>query len=129
MAAYRLLVCCLLSCCSIAASSRSTTNNATLRFAASLTDHALLQRAPAAPVIWGFAAPGAKVEVTQSGSGHILGEAATNSTTADAKTGIWKLSMTPVAATTSPYQFTATSQGESVTIKDVIFGDVFVCGE
>merc|ERR1712023_615424 len=91
------------------------------KLSSTLQDHMVLQRAPASAVVWGFATPGTVVTT----SFHEIKPIAS---TADA-TGVWraKLPPTPATSTGQSIYFSA-STGEKAVLKDVLFGDVFVCG-
>ena len=76
-----------------------------MRFAAALSDHVVLQRAPARPVIWGFGNPGDEVNITQFKPGvkHIpLGSIASETVTVDPK-GMWKALMQAIPETLEPW--------------------------
>jgi sialate O-acetylesterase len=80
-------------------------------------DHAVIERDQPAP-IWGTAKPGAKVAVTIDGN--------VAETTADAS-GHWS-AMLPAHAAGGPFTLTAkATPGKSQTIKDVLYGDVWLC--
>ena len=90
-------------------------------FAKIFTDHAVLQRAPAAANVWGFVSPGAAVDVQFAGK--------TLSAVADAS-GTWAVALPPTAAG-GPYTLSANASDASVapqTIVDVLFGEVVLCG-
>jgi len=95
---------------------------AAIPFALSQTlgDHMVLQRAPAAAVVWGFAPAGTTVKTLFGGT--------TYSSTAGADT-VWRQALppTPASAAGATIAFTA-STGETATLADVLFGDVYVCG-
>ena len=89
-------------------------------FAKIFTDHAVLQRAPAAANVWGFVSPGAAVDVQFAGK--------TLSAVADAS-GTWAVALPPTAAG-GPYTLSANASDASVapqTIVDVLFGEVVLC--
>ncbi|WP_040308597.1 sialate O-acetylesterase [Asticcacaulis biprosthecium] len=79
-------------------------------------DQAVLQRDRPIP-IWGWAAPKAKVTVTFKGS--------TSTATAD-KTGKWTLNL-PATDAGGPYDLTVKSPNQSVTVNDILVGDVYLC--
>jgi sialate O-acetylesterase len=80
------------------------------------TDHAVLQRdQPIA--IWGTAAPAAKVTVSLAGSSATA--------VADAQ-GKWRVEL-PRMAAGGPHKLSATINGKSSTLKDILIGDVFLC--
>ena len=81
-----------------------------------ISDHAVLQREMPIPV-WGKAAPGSKVTV----SFHQQ----TKSVKA-AKDGRWSLSLDAEAAG-GPYSLVVSSKGKSLTISDVLVGEVWIC--
>ena len=88
------------------------------RFATVYSDHMVLQREPSQASIWGFASPGASVSVKAG--------VATAIATADAG-GIWRASLPPQPASTTPVVLSASSSGKTITVNDVLFGDVWVC--
>eukprot|EP01046_Picozoa_sp_COSAG06_P010524 COSAG06_NODE_576_length_14051_cov_5.354644_1_plen_291_part_10 len=78
----------------------------------------VLQREPQTASIWGFSAPGASVAL----------KAGVASATATASPGgIWRASLPAQPASSTPVTLTATSGGATISIKDVLFGDVWVC--
>ncbi|MBX6362613.1 MAG: 9-O-acetylesterase, partial [Gemmatimonadetes bacterium] len=86
-----------------------------LRLFPLFTDGVVLQRDAAVPV-WGTAAPGAAVSVAFRGTTH--------SVRADAA-GAWRAVLPPQRAG-GPYELTVTSGGSTVTLRDVLVGDVWV---
>lgn len=85
-----------------------------------LGDHMVLQRAPAASVIYGAAAPGALVT-------SVLDDAPPLTAIAD-KNGTWRQLLPPTPAG-GPHTITvASSDGSAVTMTDVLFGEVYLCG-
>ena len=86
------------------------------------SDGMVLQSAPAQAVVWGFVADGAKVSVSFGGqsvpveTGTYVGESVFTAT----------LPATP-ASLTSMHNITATSGKETITLGNVLFGDVWVC--
>ncbi|KAM6946328.1 sialate O-acetylesterase [Aplochiton taeniatus] len=106
------------------------------RFASYYGDHMVLQKAPERAVLWGYGPVAGKVTVTLSGSGFNKTETTvvteenhklTKSPFLD--TGIWRVTLDPVAAG-GPYQLTASLPNNinTITFKDVLFGDVWLCG-
>lgn len=69
--------------------------------------------------IWGWAPAGASVSVT-------LGSDTAVTTTASGA-GKWRVSLAPHPASTSATTLTATSGGSTITINDILFGDVWLC--
>jgi sialate O-acetylesterase len=95
---------------------------APFRWSNAMGDGMVLQSSPALAVVWGFAPKGAKVSVTFGGK-SIAAEAGTfiGETTFTAK-----LPATP-ASLTEMHNITATSGTDTITLGDVLFGDVWVC--
>ena len=96
--------------------------HAPIKFSLSSTlgSNMVLQRAPQAALVWGFAATGSSIKTT------FLGQSYTS--TSDA-TGIWRQSLPPQAATATPatFSFTSSTGEPAITITNVIFGDVYIC--
>jgi len=80
------------------------------------TDHAVLQRNKAIPV-WGWADPGEQVVVKMEGQ--------EGTATADAD-GRWQANIGPMAAG-GPYTMTIAAKSGTVTIADVLVGEVWIC--
>ena len=78
----------------------------------------VLQREPQTASIWGFSAPGASVA---------LKAGVTSATATASPAGIWRASLPAQPASSTPVTLTATSGGATISIKDVLFGDVWVC--
>lgn len=91
---------------------------AEIKLAGVFSDHMVLQQDKKVP-IWGTAEAGAMVTVTASWEDTI-------STTADSE-GQWKTFLTTPKAGTNSYQLVVTSNGDSVTLKDVVAGEVWFC--
>lgn len=90
---------------------------APVKFALSdtLGDHMVLQRAPQAATVWGFAPAGTVVKTTFSGTIY--------SSTAGADT-IWRQALPPTAATAAGQTISfSASTGEAAALNDVLFGD------
>jgi sialate O-acetylesterase len=86
-------------------------------FAGIFGDHAVLQRGQ--PItVWGKAAAGAAVNVTLNG--------AAAQAVADAA-GKWRAQL-PAMAAGGPYVLSASADGGSSTLNDIMVGDVFLCG-
>lgn len=90
--------------------------NAEIRLPHLFSDHMVLQQGQKIPV-WGWASPGEQVRVT-------LGEQRA-AATADAA-GAWRLCLNPVSAG-GPHVMTVAGSKDTVTIKDVLIGEVWVC--
>jgi sialate O-acetylesterase len=90
---------------------------ADLKLAGLFTDHMVLQRQK--PVyIWGWADPGTDVTVkigTQTASGK-----------SDDK-GYWRVQLPPMEANATGQSVTITGGGKTLTLNDVVVGDVWVC--
>ena len=92
-----------------------------LALASVLTNDAVLPAAGAS--IWGWAVPGAKVEVAVSGA-HSGSYAATASPTA----GAWEVSLADVAPSLSQSNITVSSGADTLTLENVLFGELILCG-
>jgi sialate O-acetylesterase len=85
-----------------------------------LGDTMVLQREPQQAVVWGFGDAG--VSVTTTFMGKQLPAAKVDAT------GTWRVSLPATAASKVPTTITfAGSDGGSASLKDVLFGDVFLC--
>ena len=91
------------------------------RFANTQGDHMVLQQAPAKAQVWGFAAAGASVTVTSTASG------AAPVTVSAGADGTRAAALAPVVASTTAVNLSASSGGETITLLDVLYGDVFFC--
>jgi sialate O-acetylesterase len=92
---------------------------ADLSLAGIFTDHAILQRNAAAPV-WGWGDPGEQVTLTFSDQTHRA--------TADSS-GKWIIRLNPLStnAQGQTLQVKSTTQNRSVSIDNVVIGDVWLC--
>ena len=93
-----------------------------------ISDHAVLQRAPQSAVVWGFGKQFAPISVTllpAAGGGN----ASVTVSGWVSSLGVWRLSLPPIAAG-GPYVLAAnsTQTGEAFVVEDILFGDVVVCG-
>lgn len=85
-----------------------------------LGDHMVLQCAPQAAVVWGHTKPGATVFTEFAGQTLI--------STAD-PAGTWRQRLPPTPAAKTAYTLNFKSDsGETATLRDVLFGDVYICG-
>jgi sialate O-acetylesterase len=91
---------------------------AELRLATIFSDHAVLQRDRAVP-IWGWADPGAEVEV-RFGRHKAVGRADSD--------GAWRVQIPPMPASFAPQRLTIRSGQESRAAEDVLVGDVWFVG-
>ncbi|XP_048239906.1 sialate O-acetylesterase-like [Haliotis rufescens] len=99
-------------------------SNAALQFASYYQDHMVLQRGPQRAVIWGHATKiGDTVTVAVVGHGSATGSVFRDS----AGHGMWKVKL-PVMTAKGPFTVSARSSEGTVTITDVLFGDVWLCG-
>jgi sialate O-acetylesterase len=89
---------------------------AELELARLFSDHMVLQREMPLPV-WGWAAPGEEITVTIDKQNKIV--------TAD-ETGKWLVRLDPLEVGT-PRKLTVRGKTESLTINDVLVGEVWVC--
>lgn len=81
------------------------------------SDHAVLQQQTQAPV-WGWGDPGKKVEVIWDGQ--------TYRTTVQAD-GSWRVSIPIGQADGATYTLTVKSGKETLTVKDIVLGEVWIC--
>ena len=81
------------------------------------SDHAVLQQQTQAPV-WGWGDPGKKVEVVWDGQ--------TYRTTVQAD-GSWRVSIPTGKADGATYTLTVKSGKETLTVKDIVLGEVWIC--
>lgn len=81
------------------------------------SDHAVLQQLTQAPV-WGWGDPGKKVEVVWDGQ--------TYRTTVQAD-GSWRVSIPTGKADGTTYTLTVKSGKETLTVKDIVLGEVWIC--
>ncbi|KAF1436287.1 Sialate O-acetylesterase, partial [Spheniscus mendiculus] len=93
-------------------------------FASYYGDHMVLQKEPAGAVVWGYGEPGAAVTVALSGDGGVI----VMKKTARVKgpSGTWTTVLDPMDRG-GPYALTAGQGSENVTLRDVYFGDVWLC--
>ena len=89
-----------------------------LQLARLFTDHMVLQQQTVAPV-WGWGEPGKTVSVQGSWDGRTV-------RTKVADDGSWRVDLSTVAAG-GPYKLTVSSGKESLTVSDVMLGEVWVC--
>ena len=89
-----------------------------LKVAHVFSDHAVMQRETSVPV-WGWGTPGAKVSVTTSWDGKTV-------STSVSSDGAWRVKVTTAQAGGS-HTITVKSGKETVEVKDIAFGEVWVC--
>ncbi len=87
-----------------------------LRFAKIFTDHCVLQRDMPVPV-WGWAKPDSEVQV---------GFTDQSKRTTSNETGNWMVKLDPMEANAKGQQLKVTAGGSSVSLKDVLVGEVWL---
>ncbi|XP_078023370.1 sialate O-acetylesterase [Epinephelus lanceolatus] len=92
-----------------------------LRFASYYGDHMVLQKSPESAVLWGYGSDGAPVTLILSGPTKQKTSPVT------VTNGIWRVTLDPVEAG-GPYNVTAVTKDSNATLKDVLFGDIWLCG-
>lgn len=92
------------------------------RFASYYGDHMVLQKAPERAVLWGYGPDADTISVSLTGPFY-QAQAVT------VYNGTWKVTLDPIEAG-GPYKVTAVTQntGINITLTDVLFGDVWLCG-
>jgi sialate O-acetylesterase len=95
-----------------------TEASAQLHLANSFGDHMVLQRDIGARV-WGTATPGETVAIAFAGK---------SATATAAKHGRWIATLPPMPANAEGRELVVTGSSDSVRIRDVLVGDVWVCG-
>ncbi|NWV84443.1 SIAE acetylesterase, partial [Dasyornis broadbenti] len=93
-------------------------------FASYYGDHMVLQKKPSGAVVWGHGELGAVVTMTLSGAGGLI----IMKKTAQVKgpSGTWTTFLDPMDGG-GPYTLTAEQGLENVTLRDIYFGDVWLC--
>lgn len=88
-----------------------------LRLPSIISDHMVLQRhQPVA--VWGWAEPGSEVAVSFKGQTHTA--------TAD-DAGRWRVDLESMNADADPAQMTITSGDQTLTLNDILVGEVWLC--
>lgn len=90
---------------------------AEFRVSSLFSDGAVLQRGKSVPV-WGWADPGTKVEVGYKGT-KAAGEADSH--------GRWQVELPAMEASSDPGDLTVQADGKTLTSRDVVVGDVWLC--
>ena len=90
---------------------------AELRFAKLFTDHCVLQREMSVPV-WGWTTPDSQVTIEFAGQ---------KKTATAGRKGKWLARLGPMKASRESRELTVSSAGQSVTLKDVLVGEVWLC--
>ena len=98
-----------------------TLSQGEFRFASSQGNRMVLQMAPQQATLWGFVDPGGSVSV------HFKGEIILATTATWLNQSTWLAKLPATEGGTAGYNITATSGSSTITLSDVLFGDVFVC--
>jgi sialate O-acetylesterase len=88
-----------------------------LSIAKIFTDHGVLQRDMPTP-IWGKAAPGTPVKVRFANQ---------TKTTKSDQQGKWQVQLDPMPANSSPAELTVSSGSKTLTLTDILVGEVWLC--
>ena len=100
--------------------------NYTFAFGNTQGDYMVLQQAPWRAKVWGtspMAGATVIVELSLQSSQQLI-EKVTVQTDKD---GIWRVYFNPRDASFDEYAITATSAGKTLTLKSILFGDVYIC--
>ncbi|WP_316828793.1 sialate O-acetylesterase [Pedobacter miscanthi] len=89
---------------------------AVLKLPALIGDHAVLQRGAKIPV-WGWAKPGEMISISFKGKSY---------SAVTAGDGKWNMQLAAANAG-GPYEMMVSATNESITIHDILIGDVFLC--
>lgn len=80
----------------------------------------VLQKAPQAATVWGYGEEvGSDVVVTRSDHEAVI--------TTVTEQNTWSVKLPPIKETNSTYTITAKSQNKSIMLKNVLFGDIWIC--
>lgn len=86
----------------------------------------VLQQSPFSAKIWGKSVVGSSIDITLTleSNQQIIDKvnAITDST------GFWSIYFKPIAASNNAYTITATTSNDTISMSNILFGDVFVCG-
>ncbi|NXU19540.1 SIAE acetylesterase, partial [Pardalotus punctatus] len=93
-------------------------------FASYYGDHMVLQKKPSGAVVWGHGELGAVVTVTLSGAGGLI--IMKKKAQVKGPSGTWTTVLDPMDGG-GPYALTAEQGLENVTLRDIYFGDVWLC--
>jgi len=96
----------------------------TFRFAKAVSDGMILQSAPKPAMVWGFCDTDAKVSVSFNGKSI---DATVGPDQATGSMTTWRALLPATPASFDLHSLTATSAGVTLTLRDVMFGDVWVC--
>ncbi|NWV19152.1 SIAE acetylesterase, partial [Origma solitaria] len=93
-------------------------------FASYYGDHMVLQKKPSGAVVWGHGELGAMVTVTLSEAGGLV--IMKKKAQVKGPSGTWTTVLDPMGEG-GPYALTAEQGLENVTLRDIYFGDVWLC--
>ncbi|XP_067675872.1 sialate O-acetylesterase-like [Haliotis asinina] len=103
---------------------KSSSADPSIFFASYYGNHMVLQRAPKQAIIWGYSPNiGEVIKVKVEGQETVSGRVYKDSIYG---VGIWKVTLPPVSQP-GPFTITASSATETITLTDVLFGDVWIC--
>jgi len=86
-----------------------------------LGSNMVLQRGPQQATVWGFATPGVVITTTM--------DITTTLTTTVGADGIWRQQLPATAASSTAHTFGFNSStGQTASMENVVFGDVYLCG-
>ncbi|XP_078055357.1 sialate O-acetylesterase [Mustelus asterias] len=114
-------------------SDRGFCADSVFRFGSYYASHMVLQKEPARAAVWGYGAVESIINVTVWREDNIFTQQVTaaNEGQALGVTGVWKVSLDPVAPG-GPYLIIAeqkfAGRVDRIVLKDVYFGDVWLCG-
>lgn len=93
------------------------------RFSAAHSDHMVLQAAPLQAAVWGFCEPGDEVTIRFNNAALPTRQSMVNGST------LWSAALPITKASFTAYTIDAHSRlsGKTITLSDVLFGDVWVC--
>ena len=114
----------ILSTLVVAASSRHT-----FRFSDTMGDNMVLQQAPLRAQVWGITdgVPGEEVTVRLLHSSNTTVVQEITTTAVQEGPVVWKVHFDPVATSSETYLVSATLNGITITMSNILFGDVFFC--
>ena len=95
----------------------SITNAQDLKLAQVFADHMVLQHGQKAP-IWGWAKPDSQITI------KFMDQTLNATTNANGK---WKSALTALTISAEPAQLTISSGKQTLTVKDILVGDVWLC--
>ncbi|KFQ69787.1 Sialate O-acetylesterase, partial [Phaethon lepturus] len=93
-------------------------------FASYYGDHMVLQKEPAGAVVWGYGEPGATVTVALSGDSGLI--VMKKTVRVKGPSGTWTTVLDPMDQG-GPSTLMAGQGSENVTLRDIYFGDVWLC--